>query len=203
MKLDADVPFRRTLGLTLGALGVVFGDIGTSPLYAMRESALAVGGHAASHAAVFGALSLIFWALVIVVTVKYVVFIMRADNNGEGGVMALAALAHRAPVSRSAKTAVGIAALLGLIFYAAMAGGAYVVEIVFGLLNLIPTSRGTDVMEAGLSWDYTTFLNIAALILAAVLLWRFLTTGGPEMLRAMERPTGRGHAHHGSPTDCH
>ena len=68
--------------------------------------------------AVYGALSLIFWALVMVVTVKYVVFIMRADNNGEGGVLALAALAHRAPVSRTAKTAIGIAALLGLaLFY--------------------------------------------------------------------------------------
>ena len=65
-----------------------------------------------------GAVSLIFWALMIVVTIKYVVFIMRADNNGEGGVLALAALAHRAPVSRGVKTAIGIAALLGLaLFY--------------------------------------------------------------------------------------
>jgi KUP system potassium uptake protein len=118
LKQDAPVPFRRTLGLTIGALGVVFGDIGTSPLYAMRESALALGGHAASAFAVYGAVSLIFWALVIVVTVKYVGFIMRADNNGEGGVMALAALAHRAPVSRGAKTAIGVAALMGLaLFY--------------------------------------------------------------------------------------
>src|SRR5258708_10232137 len=104
--------------MTIGALGVVFGETGTRPLYAMRESALAVGGHAASTAAVYGALSLILWALVIVVTIKYVGFIMRADNNGEGGVMALAALAHRAPVSRAAKTAIGIAALMGLaLFY--------------------------------------------------------------------------------------
>jgi KUP system potassium uptake protein len=109
----------RELGLTLGALGVVFGDIGTSPLYAMRESALAAGGgHLPGVAAIYGALSLIFWALVVVVTIKYVVFIMRADNNGEGGVMALAALAHRAPINRKAKTAIGIAALLGLaLFY--------------------------------------------------------------------------------------
>jgi KUP system potassium uptake protein len=118
LKQDTNIPFRRTLGLTLGALGVVFGDIGTSPLYAMRETALAAGGHAASQVAVFGAVSLIFWALVIVVMVKYVGFIMRADNNGEGGVMALAALAHRAPVSRPAKTAIGLAALMGLaLFY--------------------------------------------------------------------------------------
>jgi len=113
-----DVSLRRSLGLTVGALGVVFGDIGTSPLYAMRETAVAVGGHAASPAAVYGGLSLILWALVIVVTVKYVAFIMRADNNGEGGVMALAALAHRSPVPRAAKTAIGVAALMGLaLFY--------------------------------------------------------------------------------------
>src|SRR6185312_15652916 len=84
----------------------------------MRETALAAGGHLHGPPAIYGALSLIFWALVIVVTVKYVVFIMRAENNGEGGVLALAALAHRAPVNRAAKTAIGIAALLGLaLFY--------------------------------------------------------------------------------------
>ena len=118
MKQETKAPFRRTMALTLGALGVVFGDIGTSPLYAMRETALAVGGHAASQASIYGACSLIFWALVVVVTIKYVFFIMRADNNGEGGVMALAALAHRSPVPRTAKTAIGIAALMGLaLFY--------------------------------------------------------------------------------------
>src|ERR1019366_76459 len=84
----------------------------------MRQSALAAGGALPAPFAVYGALSLIFWALIVVVTIKYVGFIMRADNNGEGGVMALAALAHRAPVSRKAKTAIGIAALLGLaLFY--------------------------------------------------------------------------------------
>jgi KUP system potassium uptake protein len=118
LKQDVNVPFRRSLGLTIGALGVVFGDIGTSPLYAMHNSAIAVGGQAASQAAVMGAVSLIIWALVIVVTIKYVGFIMRADNNGEGGVMALAALAHRSPVSRLAKTTIGVAALMGLaLFY--------------------------------------------------------------------------------------
>src|SRR6185437_923323 len=111
-------PFRREAALTMGALGVVFGDIGTSPLYAVKQSVIAAGGMTPGAPAVLGALSLIFWALIIVVTIKYVVFIMRADNNGEGGVLALAALAHRAPVSRAAKTAIGIAALLGLaLFY--------------------------------------------------------------------------------------
>ena len=109
---------KQELWLALGALGVVFGDIGTSPLYAMGQSALAAGGAVPAAFAVYGVLSLIFWALIVVVSIKYVGFIMRADNNGEGGVMALAALAHRAPVSRRAKTAIGIAALLGLaLFY--------------------------------------------------------------------------------------
>ena len=109
---------KQELALTLGALGVVFGDIGTSPLYAMSQSAVAAGGAVPPPLAVYGVLSLIFWALIVVVTIKYVGFIMRADNNGEGGVMALAALAHRSPVSRRVKTAIGIAALMGLaLFY--------------------------------------------------------------------------------------
>lgn len=105
--------------LTLGALGVVFGDIGTSPLYAMRESALAAGHGALGPEAVMGALSLILWSLFIVVTVKYVMLIMRADNDGEGGVLALAALAHRSSgLGRWSKTAIGIAAIIGLaLFY--------------------------------------------------------------------------------------
>src|SRR6266540_189503 len=83
--------------LTLGTIGVVYGDIGTSPLYAMRESVVAaVGpGNPANETAVFGILSLIIWALILVVTVKYVVILLRADNNGEGGTLALMALAQR------------------------------------------------------------------------------------------------------------
>jgi KUP system potassium uptake protein len=113
------VPLRRQTALTIGALGVVFGDIGTSPLYAMKQSALAAGGALPGVIAVMGVLSLIFWALIFVVTVKYVIFIMRADNNGEGGVLALATLAHRVTgLSRRVKTSIGIVALLGLaLFY--------------------------------------------------------------------------------------
>ena len=116
MTTHKQAPNWRTLSLTLGALGVVYGDIGTSPLYAMRASIQAAGGPSTD--AIYGCVSLIFWALMVVVTVKYVFLILRADNNGEGGVMALAALAHRAPVSRPVKTAIGVVALLGLaLFY--------------------------------------------------------------------------------------
>src|SRR5580700_6569705 len=78
--------------LTLGALGVVFGDIGTSPLYTLRECLHGTGSGAPVPEDVYGLLSLIFWSLTMVVTVKYLTFIMRADNHGEGGIFALLAL---------------------------------------------------------------------------------------------------------------
>ncbi|MGH8251286.1 MAG: potassium transporter Kup [Steroidobacteraceae bacterium] len=79
---------------TLGALGVVYGDIGTSPLYALREATAAAGG-ASDVNAMLGVLSLIFWSLLIVISLKYVVFILRADNDGEGGVLSLFALVQQ------------------------------------------------------------------------------------------------------------
>src|SRR4029077_16009587 len=85
----ADHPVRAAL--LLGALGVVFGDIGTSPIYAFRES-LKAGGNA-EEASVFGILSLVFWAIARLAPIKFVVFVMGADNAGEGGTMALLSLA--------------------------------------------------------------------------------------------------------------
>src|SRR5438477_12642124 len=84
---------KVTQDLTLAALGVVFGDIGTSPLYAVRQSLIDFGDM--SEHAILGALSLIVWALVLIVMVKYVLVIMRADNRGEGGLLALTALVLR------------------------------------------------------------------------------------------------------------
>ncbi|NOZ85684.1 MAG: potassium transporter Kup [Deltaproteobacteria bacterium] len=83
---------KRLLLLSLVALGVVYGDIGTSPLYAIRECFFGEYGIEPSRANVLGVLSLVLWALILVVSIKYLVFVMRADNNGEGGVLALAAL---------------------------------------------------------------------------------------------------------------
>src|SRR5262245_5675280 len=83
---------RHLLFLVLGALGVVYGDIGTSPLYAIRESFYDERGIAADAENVLGVLSLIFWALILVVSIKYLVFVLRADNQGEGGILALTAL---------------------------------------------------------------------------------------------------------------
>ena len=89
---------RAFWALTFGSIGVVYGDIGTSPLYALRVAVLAAGGEhgIVTQAAVFGVLSLIFWSLIVVVTLKYVLILLRADNNGEGGTLALTALAFTA-----------------------------------------------------------------------------------------------------------
>ena len=91
--------------LTLGALGVVFGDIGTSPLYAL-QTVFTADNHAvhATPAEVYGVISLVFWSITMIVSVKYVSFIMRADNGGEGGIMALTALLQGARVKRRAVT---------------------------------------------------------------------------------------------------
>jgi KUP system potassium uptake protein len=112
-----DRPHAGFWGLTLGAIGVVYGDIGTSPLYALRESVLAaVGpGAPASETVVLGILSLIIWALFLVVTVKYVLVLLRADNNGEGGTLALMALANRAVGGSSILVLLGI--ISGALFY--------------------------------------------------------------------------------------
>ena len=99
--------------LALGSVGVVFGDIGTSPLYAMREALSHSRSGGTSELAVLGVVSLVLWALTLIVTVKYVIFLMRADNKGEGGTLALMALAQR---SLGART--------GLIMAAGMVGAS-------------------------------------------------------------------------------
>jgi KUP system potassium uptake protein len=85
-------PKRHLLGVALGALGVVYGDIGTSPLYALRECFHGGHGVEPSPGNVLGVLSLVFWSLIVIVTVKYLIFVMRADNRGEGGILALMSL---------------------------------------------------------------------------------------------------------------
>ncbi|MDR3392086.1 MAG: potassium transporter Kup [Sulfuriferula sp.] len=93
---SADAAHKQSLtALSIAAIGVVYGDIGTSPLYTLKEVFNPVHGISTSHENVLGILSLVFWSLLIVVSLKYVVFIMRADNKGEGGIMALIALMQR------------------------------------------------------------------------------------------------------------
>src|ERR1700716_2221353 len=104
--------------LMLGSIGVVYGGIGTSPLYALREAIVAASGTEAgvTTQAVFGVLSLILWALILVVTAKYVVILLRADNHGEGGTLALMALANRATGGHTAPIIL-LGIVSGALFY--------------------------------------------------------------------------------------
>src|SRR5580692_8713677 len=114
----AHASHKATLAaLSLGALGVVFGDIGTSPLYTLKECMTAAGGAKAGVEDLFGILSLMFWSLVMVVTVKYLTFVMRAENHGEGGIFALLAIVperFRATAARSGRiTGMALLAVIG------------------------------------------------------------------------------------------
>src|SRR5262249_17832153 len=103
--------------LAIGSIGVVYGDIGTSPLYAMREAVNAASPDGAiARDAVLGVLSLILWALIVTVTLKYVVILLRADNNGEGGTLTLMALAQRA-LGRHTGTLVLCGIISAALFY--------------------------------------------------------------------------------------
>lgn len=98
-----------------------------------------------------------------------------------------------------------IAALLLVLFYVAMAAAGYIMEMLFGIFGIIPQQRGVRVLEASVQWNYTTVLNILFLGLSALLIWRFMRTGGPEMLRMMSTSSGQMHrqggdvglSHHG------
>ncbi len=126
-------------GLTLGALGVVFGDIGTSPLYALRECLHALPADDRVNG-VLGALSLVFWALVIIVCVKYLLFVMQADNRGEGGIFALLALTN-ADRDKGAKT--GLFTLL-VLFGAALLYGDGVITPAISVLGAAEGLKSFD-----------------------------------------------------------
>jgi KUP system potassium uptake protein len=141
--------------LTLGSIGVVYGDIGTSPLYALRESVLAAGGKdAVAESVILGILSLIIWALILVVTVKYVLLLLRADNEGEGGTLALMALANRA-LGGHAKTVV----LLGIISAALFYGDAMITPA----LSVLSAVEGLEIKAPGLA-EYVVPLTVLILV---------------------------------------
>ncbi len=173
---EAAAPSLRALAL--GAIGVVFGDIGTSPLYTMGEVFSAKYGLGVSQASVLGVLSLIFWALIGVVTLKYVIFIMRADNKGEGGIMALMALAQRR--MRGEPRLRWMIAVLG-IFGAALFYGDGVITPAISVLGAV---EGVKVIEPSLA-GWVVPVSVA-IMLALFLVQRRGTAGigavfGPVM----------------------
>jgi KUP system potassium uptake protein len=168
--------------LALGALGVVFGDIGTSPLYTVQAvySRDATRPVAVDATSVFGVISLIFWAVVIIVTLKYVVFVMRSDNDGEGGIMALIALLLRRAGSRGAAWLAGLVALG--IFGASLFFGDSMITPAISVLSAV---EGLEVVQPSLE---SLVVPIAAAILIGLFALQSRGTGtvarlfGPVML---------------------
>lgn len=167
--------------LLLGALGVVYGDIGTSPLYAVQTVFAIDNGrvHPNAHD-VFGVISMVFWSITLVVSLKYVLFVMRADNEGEGGVMALAALARRSLGGTQGRVAAGVMAL-GVLGAALFYGDS----IITPSISVLSAVEGLEVSQPSLR---RFVLPIAAAILALLfIVQRFGTRGvgglfGPIMI---------------------
>ena len=166
------MPAARRAGmaaLTLGALGVVFGDIGTSPLYALQTVFhVDHGAVPVTHTTVYGVLSLVFWAVTIIVSIKYLTFIMRADNDGEGGIMALIALIKGAgPAGRMTR-----AALVALgIFGAALFYGDGMITPAISVLSAV---EGLEVVSPSLE---SLVVPIALAILAGLFAIQRFGTG--------------------------
>src|SRR5579875_62293 len=120
--------------LAIAAIGVVFGDIGTSPLYSLKEAFSPSHGIPLTESSILGVISLLFWAIIVVVSIKYVMFVMRADNNGEGGVLALMALSLRSFDTKS--KAAGLLMMLG-IFGACMFYGDAVITPAISVISAV------------------------------------------------------------------
>src|SRR2546423_500199 len=184
-------------GLMLGSIGVVYGDIGTSPLYAMRESVLAAvgAGNPASEAVVLGILSLVIWALLIVVTAKYVLLLLYADNNGEGGTLALMALAQRG-LSRGRSAIILLGIISGALFYgdAIITPALSVLSAVEGLKIATPAFDPYVVPITALilialfAVQSRSTAKIAALFGPITLVW-FIALASPGIWHVAQNPT--------------
>ena len=156
---ESETGRRAFWPLTLGCMGVVYGDIGTSPLYAFRVALEAAGGHQGdlSRGTVLGVLSLILWALILVVTAKYVIILLRADNKGEGGTLSLMALAQRALGSARSQFVV---LLLGMIAAALFYGDALLTPAI----SVLSAVEGLEVAAPQLK-SYVVPLTVLILVL--------------------------------------
>jgi KUP system potassium uptake protein len=149
----------RYLALAVGSLGVVFGDIGTSPLYAFRSAMTTMEGEAVRRADIYGVVSLALWALIMVVTVKYVLFLMRADNKGEGGVLSLTALAQRA-LGRRTRTIF----VLGLIGAALFYGDSMITPAI-SVLSAVEGLRTIPSMHSVVTTNISMSISVVILVM--------------------------------------
>ncbi len=188
---------KRFYGLALGALGVVYGDLGTSPLYTMKECFAGEHPVALTTANVLGIASLIFWSIILVITIKYVLFVMRADNKGEGGILALMAMARTGASGN--KRLVSLISVLGL-FGAALFYGDGMITPTISVLSAIegleiaaPNLASsvvplTLVVLIGLFWfqSYGT-AKVGALFGPVMIVW-FLALAGFGIAEIIDQP---------------
>ena len=151
-----DIKRRLRLSVLIAVLGVVYGDLGTSPLYTLQTALGYFQDSGEQVSDVYGILSLIFWSLTVVVTLKYVTFIMRADNNGEGGILALMALASRVAHSAKARTVIGLFGIIG-------AGLFFGDGVITPAISMLSAIEGLEVISP----DLTPFVIPAALAVIA------------------------------------
>src|SRR5687768_2974003 len=165
------------VALTIGSVGVVYGDIGTSPLYAFREALAAASGSApADRDIILGVLSLIFWSLILVVTLKYVILLLRADNNGEGGTLSLTALAFRAIGKRT-----GPVLILGMVGAAMFYGSSFITPA----LSVLSAVEGLKVATPALEpyiLPITVFILIALFAVQSRGTGKIAVLFGPVMM---------------------
>src|SRR6185295_15188954 len=159
---------RRLALLTLGALGIVYGDIGTSPLYSLRECFHGMHAVAPNPANVLGVLSLVFWALVVIVTIKYHVYVLRADNRGEGGILALMALVRSRIESAGGRR---VLVAVGLFGAALLYGDGMITPAISVLSAVEGLSVATDAFT-----PYVVPITVAILVL--LFLFQRRGTGG-------------------------
>ena len=194
---DESHPQSRLRVLTLGALGVVFGDIGTSPLYALKECFHPSHGIDLTSANILGILSLIFWSLTVMVSLKYIAFIMRADNHGEGGIMALLALNLRGDANPSRRRMVLIS--VGLLGAALFFGDGVITPAISVLSAIEGLSLATPVFDPfilpitlavlfGLfAFQRRGTASVGRLFGPIILIW-FTTLGGLGLVQILKHP---------------
>jgi KUP system potassium uptake protein len=151
-------------GVLLGVLGVVYGDIGTSPLYALKASLQLFQGVTISSVEILGILSLIFWSLILIVTIKYVTLIMHADNRGEGGILALMALAQRVSVGAGMRGFLGLVGIAG----ACLFFGDGVITPAISVLSAV---EGLEVSTPGLQ-EFVLPISLAVIVLLFAMQYR-------------------------------
>ncbi|MDE2515124.1 MAG: potassium transporter Kup [Rhodospirillales bacterium] len=159
-----------SIRLLLGVLGVVYGDIGTSPLYAFKSSLQFFSHAPLTNVEILGVLSLIFWSLVLIVTVKYVMLVMRADNHGEGGILALMALAQRVSAGSQMRSVLAFVGIAGACLF-------FGDGLITPAISVLSAVEGLEVSAPGLR-EYVLPICVVVIVVLFAVQWRGTQTVG-------------------------